>query len=72
MSVRTLPVICGEYRVKEGRMSTQRIDLSNLNVEIVFTSCAREPLAPEETVVEENEQAAPDEFEIRRKAFFAA
>jgi hypothetical protein len=53
-------------------MSTQRIDLSNLNVEIVFTSCATEPLAPEETAVEEKEQATPDEFEIRRKAFFGA
>jgi hypothetical protein len=53
-------------------MSTQRIDLSNLNVEMPTTSFAVEHLAPEETTAEENEQAAPDEFEIRRKAFFGA
>ena len=53
-------------------MATQRIDLSNLNLEMLLASSATEPLPPKKTVVEENEQAAPDEFEIRRKAFFRA
>jgi hypothetical protein len=39
---------------------------------LLLTSSATEPLAPEETAVEENGQEAPDEFEIRRKAFFSA
>jgi len=53
-------------------MSTQRIDLSNLNVEMPTKSLVAEHRAPKETVTEENEQAAPDEFEARRKAFVGA
>jgi len=57
---------------QEDPMSTQRIDLSNLNVEMPTKSLVAEHRAPKETVTEENEQAAPDEFEARRKAFVGA
>jgi hypothetical protein len=53
-------------------MSTQRIDLPILNLELLWRSSTMEPLAPEETVVKKKEPAAPDEFEVRRKAFFTA
>jgi len=52
-------------------MSTQRIDLSNLKPEMIVTSFATEHPVQEEPAAE-NKQAAPDEFEIRRRAFFAA
>jgi len=51
-------------------MSNQRIDLSNLQLEMPTTSFAAEHLLPKKRPVEENEQAGPDEFEIRRRAFF--
>ena len=40
---------------------------------MLLMSSVKEPLTPEETVVEESEQeVVSDEFEIRRKAFFRA
>ena len=39
---------------------------------MLLMSSVKEPLTPEETVVEESEQEVSDEFEIRRKAFFRA
>jgi hypothetical protein len=53
-------------------MSTQRIDLSKMNLGVIEAILATAQAAPKETVEGEEKQAVPDEFEIRRKLFFQA
>ena len=53
-------------------MSTQGIDLTNWKLEVPEALFATERVDSKETAVVEKEQEVPDEFEIRRKLFFAA
>ena len=55
---------------QENRMSTQRIELPNSTHEMLMTSLVPKNPFPNETVKEDNERLMPDEFEIRRTAFF--
>jgi len=54
-------------------MSTQKLNFSSLSLETLQVFFVADPIAPKKRFVEkveEKEQKAPDEFEIRRKQFF--
>jgi hypothetical protein len=51
-------------------MSNQRIDLSNATHEMLITSLAPKHPFQNGMIKEDNQRLNPDEFEIRRKAFF--
>lgn len=57
---------------QEDGMSTQTIELSNLNLEVLDAFYRTDSGTPKETTVAEKKQVVPDEFEIRRKLFFGA